>query len=125
MVSLFIQKLKELTKIKLNKLNTSGTASLVCKLELFKDWIAVYKSIKSNSVTSSKLDGINFTENDSSNLNSNFNFNYNHVKLLSKEYQLAKLKVYEAFRKANLGQWITKPWEQNYFSLSADSATHF
>jgi hypothetical protein len=40
---------------------------------------------------------------------------------LSKEYQLAKLKVYEAFRKASLGQWITKPWEQNYFSLSDDS----
>jgi len=79
----------------------------------------VYKSLKSNINLSKKIAGINFTENnDSSN---SFLYNYNHIKLLSKEYQLAKLKVYEAFRKASLGQWITKPWEQNYFSLSDDS----
>ena len=40
------------------------------------------------------------------------------MKLLSKDYQTAKLKVYEAFRKGKLGSWVTKPFEQNYFSLN-------
>lgn len=89
---------------------------MVCKLELFKDWIAVYKSMfKTKNINTTKLNGINFTDESSG---PSDQFNYNHVKLLSKDYQLAKLKVYEAFRKASLGQWITKPWEQNYFSLS-------
>lgn len=93
-----------------------GMSSLICKNELFKDWYSVWKSFKSCSNLDEKNKLIDYLK-----LNENLSLvTYNQVKLLSNDYQLAKLKVYEAFRKANLGSWITKPFEQNYFSLETN-----
>lgn len=90
-----------------------GSASLICKYELFKDWFSVWSSFKAckNLDANDKLK--NYLK-----LNQDLSLvTYSQMKLLSSDYQLAKLKVYEAFRKANLGSWLTKPFEQNYFSL--------
>ena len=87
----------------------TGSSSLVCKFELFKDWLCLLKELKYIPNTSIDLLKLNDTENV---------YTYNQVKLLSKDYQTAKFKVYEAFKKSKLGNWVTKPFEQNYFSCS-------
>lgn len=43
---------------------------------------------------------------------------YHEAKLVAKEYQTAKARLFTAFLKAGLGAWVQKPTEQDQFSLS-------
>ncbi|XP_055975553.1 double-stranded RNA-specific editase 1 isoform X1 [Sorex fumeus] len=43
---------------------------------------------------------------------------YHESKLVAKEYQTAKARLFTAFIKAGLGAWVQKPTEQDQFSLS-------
>ena len=100
-------------------INVNGCASSVCKYQIFKEWLATYLLI----VELQKSHGTFINISDISSLKTlielNKNeFSYNDLKLLAEDYQNAKLKVYGAFEKKNLGSWITKPFEQDHFIIN-------
>lgn len=46
------------------------------------------------------------------------NLTYNQAKKMATDYQEAKLKLYEAFMRGDMGHWISMPSEQNSFNVS-------
>ena len=104
----------EVLKLKQEIINTkdgrqidSKLSSNVCKSELFKCWLNLHKKLIENKKYFKINDYL-------SNLK---DFNYSTIKQNSVNYQAAKVCVLEAFKKATLGYWITKPFEQDFFDI--------
>lgn len=47
----------------------------------------------------------------------NINGDYSEVKASSRDYQMAKRELYDAFHREDLGSWLEKPIEQDTFPL--------
>lgn len=91
-----------------------GTKSMVCKSEQFRSWLMTFNLLK--KMNRQDNHGLEFLNNDIfSDLS---DLTYNQVKILAIEYQKTKSKMYEAFKKSNLGDWIKKPFEQNCFNIT-------
>ena len=43
---------------------------------------------------------------------------YHDVKQRADDYQKSKLLAYKTFEEKNLGKWVTKPFEQDCFTIS-------
>ncbi len=98
---------QEIINTKDGKLIETKMPSNCCKNELFKLWLNIHKKLVDNK----KCFKLN------ENLNDLNDFSYSNIKQKSLNYQAAKLCLYEAFKKAMCGHWITKPFEQDFFEI--------
>lgn len=72
----------------------SGNSSKLCKLEMFRQFLEVWKMSDDHQKP----------------------VMYSDAKKSATDYQTAKQMLYQAFKNANLGTWIKKPVEQDQFS---------
>lgn len=128
-------KFKEILNTKDGKLFDTKAQSCVCKFELFKQWLNIYKLLYKNKnlfklndyllnlmINNKDLIQDNKNNNNQDNTNTSLHsLTYSNVKLASYNYQQVKLNVYKAFKQAALGSWVTKPFEQNQFDVNFDS----
>ncbi|XP_040570565.1 double-stranded RNA-specific editase 1 [Lepeophtheirus salmonis] len=80
----------------------SGSPSRLAKISLFRRFLRLCESPKLVAISdnTSKLKELTYTE----------------VKTLSVDFQSAKSRLVEAFKKAELGSWVKKPMEQDEFT---------
>jgi len=94
----------------------------LCKFEIFKEWMECFKR-------SMVIDGLRETfekklinhekaSNDDELKTLASQITYHEAKQMADEYQKSKVFVYKSLDESGLGKWITKPFEQNHFTIS-------
>lgn len=78
---------------------------------MFKEWLNVLTLLKNDESLRVKFK-------DELMLSTQTELTYHEAKHYAQDYQHAKLQVYKAFDEKTLGKWITKPFEQNHFTIN-------
>ena len=89
-----------------------GVASRLAKVSLFRRFLKLASSPVVRPLNSTKGSLLESAKVDWS--------QYSEAKTASKGFQEAKLQLFAAFKKSELGTWVKKPMEQDEFNCSVE-----